>query len=133
MIVEIPDPPVILSVVLPILIGVFSFFVYLKIRQFSASNRENKVDSKRLEFYEITIKNMTKNHKIRKNDFGKTWMIIPLVGLLEPILNHQYRSFVGPFLLWSKRMVWFACFFQQNHQHTTFSLFVICAPYYDQV
>ena len=52
MIVEIPDPPVILSVVLPILIGVFSFFVYLKIRQFSASNRQNKVDSERLEFYE---------------------------------------------------------------------------------
>ena len=45
MIVEIPDPPVILSVVLPILIGVFSFFVYLKIRQFSASTRRNKVDS----------------------------------------------------------------------------------------
>ena len=58
MIVEIPDPPVILSVVLPILIGVFSFFVYLKIRQFSASNRENKVDSKRLEFYERQLIDM---------------------------------------------------------------------------
>jgi len=57
-IVEIPDPPVILSVVLPILIGVFSFFVYLKIRQFSASNRENKVDSKRLEFYERQLIDM---------------------------------------------------------------------------
>ncbi len=55
---EIPDPPVILSVVLPILIGVFSFFVYLKIRQFSASNRENKVDSKRLEFYERQLIDM---------------------------------------------------------------------------
>ena len=52
MIVEIPDPPVILSVVLPVLIGIFSFFVYLKIRQFSASTRQNKVDSERLEFYE---------------------------------------------------------------------------------
>ena len=58
MIVEIPDPPVILSVVLPILIGVFSFFVYLKIRQFSASNMENKVDSKRLEFYERQLIDM---------------------------------------------------------------------------
>jgi predicted transcriptional regulator len=45
-------------VVLPILIGVFSFFVYLKIRQFSASNRENKVDSKRLEFYERQLIDM---------------------------------------------------------------------------
>ena len=58
MIVEIPDPPVILSVVLPILIGVFSFFVYLKIRQFSASNRQNKVDSERLEFYERQLIDM---------------------------------------------------------------------------
>jgi len=57
-IVEIPDPPVILSVVLPILIGVFSFFVYLKIRQFSASNRQNKVDSERLEFYERQLIDM---------------------------------------------------------------------------
>ena len=55
---EIPDPPVILSVVLPILIGVFSFFVYLKIRQFSASNRQNKVDSERLEFYERQLIDM---------------------------------------------------------------------------
>ena len=58
MIVEIPDPPVILSVVLPILIGVFSFFVYLKIRQFSASNSQNKVDSERLEFYERQLIDM---------------------------------------------------------------------------
>ena len=58
MIVEIPDPPVILSVILPILIGVFSFFVYLKIRQFSASNRQNKVDSERLEFYERQLIDM---------------------------------------------------------------------------
>ena len=58
MIVEIQDPPVILSVVLPILIGVFSFFVYLKIRQFSASNRQNKVDSERLEFYERQLIDM---------------------------------------------------------------------------
>jgi predicted HTH transcriptional regulator len=57
-IVEIPDPPVILSVVLPILIGVFSFFVYLKIRQFSASNSQNKVDSERLEFYERQLIDM---------------------------------------------------------------------------
>ena len=58
MIVEIPDPPVILSVVLPILIGVFSFFVYLKIRQFSTSNSQNKVDSERLEFYERQLIDM---------------------------------------------------------------------------
>jgi hypothetical protein len=57
-IVEIPDPPVILSVVLPILIGIFSFFVYLKIRQFSASNSQNKVDSERLEFYERQLIDM---------------------------------------------------------------------------
>ena len=55
---EIPDPPVILSVILPILIGVFSFFVYLKIRQFSASNSQNKVDSERLEFYERQLIDM---------------------------------------------------------------------------
>ena len=58
MIVEIPDPPVILSVVLPILIGIFSFFVYLKIRQFSVSNSQNKVDSERLEFYERQLIDM---------------------------------------------------------------------------
>jgi len=57
-IVEIPDPPVILSVILPVLIGIFSFFVYLKIRQFSASTRRNKVDSERLEFYEKQLIDM---------------------------------------------------------------------------
>ena len=55
---EIPDPPVILSVILPILIGIFSFFVYLKIRQFSVSNSQNKVDSERLEFYERQLIDM---------------------------------------------------------------------------
>ena len=84
MIVEIPDPPVILSVVLPILIGIFSFFVYLKIRQFSASNRQNKVDSERLEFYErqlidmkikldaIEIENLDKSYHTPSPGFENT-------------------------------------------------------------
>ena len=46
MLVEIPDPEVILGVVVPIFVGLFSLFAYLKIRQISGSNSKNKVDMK---------------------------------------------------------------------------------------
>ena len=58
MIVEIPDPEVILAVVLPVFVGLFSLFVYLRIRQISAFNSQNKVDSDRLEFYERQLIDM---------------------------------------------------------------------------
>ena len=58
MLVEIPDPIVILGVVLPIFVGLFSLFAYLKIRQISGFNAQNKVDMERLEFYERQIIDM---------------------------------------------------------------------------
>jgi len=58
MLVEIPDPIVILGVVLPIFVGLFSLFAYLKIRQISGFNAQNKADMERLEFYERQIIDM---------------------------------------------------------------------------
>ena len=58
MLVEIPDPEVILGVVVPIFVGLFSLFAYLKIRQISGSNSKNKVDLERLEFYERQLIDM---------------------------------------------------------------------------
>ena len=58
MLVEIPDPEVILGVVVPVFVGLFSLFAYLKIRQISGSNSKNKVDLERLEFYERQLIDM---------------------------------------------------------------------------
>ena len=58
MLVEIPDPNVILGVILPIFVGLFSLFAYLKIRQFSGSNAQNKAEMERLEFYERQLIDM---------------------------------------------------------------------------
>jgi len=58
MLVEIPDPMVILGVVIPVFVGLFSLFVYLKIRQISGSNSKNKADLERLEFYERQLIDM---------------------------------------------------------------------------
>ena len=58
MLVEIPDPIVIVGVVLPIFVGLFSLFAYLKIRQISGFNAQNKADMERLEFYERQIIDM---------------------------------------------------------------------------
>ena len=58
MLVEIPDPNVILGVILPIFVGLFSLFAYLKIRQISGSNAQNKAEMERLEFYESQLIDM---------------------------------------------------------------------------
>ena len=58
MLIEIPDPIVIVGVVLPIFVGLFSLFAYLKIRQISGFNAQNKADMERLEFYERQIIDM---------------------------------------------------------------------------
>jgi len=58
MLVEIPDPNVILGVILPIFVGLFSLFAYLKIRQISGSNTQNKAEMERLEFYERQLIDM---------------------------------------------------------------------------
>ena len=58
MLVEIPDPNVILGVILHIFVGLFSLFAYLKIRQISGSNAQNKAEMERLEFYERQLIDM---------------------------------------------------------------------------
>ena len=50
-------------------------------------------------FYEITIKNMTKKVQNTKKRLWENLVIMPLVEPFEMILNHQDRSFDGPFLL----------------------------------
>ncbi len=99
MLVEIPDPIVILGVVLPIFVGLFSLFAYLKIRQISGFNAQNKVDMERLEFYErqiidmkirldsIDIENITNTPEIPRNFASfeqKIHESVPMTAAREP-------------------------------------------------
>tara|TARA_Y100000590_G_scaffold127896_1_gene146215 strand:+ start:892 stop:1491 length:600 start_codon:yes stop_codon:yes gene_type:complete len=52
MMVEIPDPVVILGLVLAFLGGLVTLFVYSRLKAVSASNDKIKADSERLEYYE---------------------------------------------------------------------------------
>ena len=52
MMVEIPDPSVILGLVLAFLGGLVTLFIYSRLKVVSASNDQIKADSERLEFYE---------------------------------------------------------------------------------
>ena len=52
MMVEIPDPVVILGFVLAFLGGLVTLFVYSRLKAVSTSNDQIKADSERLEFYE---------------------------------------------------------------------------------
>ena len=52
MIIEIPDLDVIFGLVLAFIGGLFTLFVYSRIKGVSTSNDQTKADSERLEFYE---------------------------------------------------------------------------------
>jgi len=52
MLVEIPDLDVIFGLVLAFIGGLFTLFVYSRLKTVSASNDQTKQDSERLEFYE---------------------------------------------------------------------------------
>ena len=52
MLVEIPDLDVIFGLVLAFIGGLFTLFVYSRLKADSASNNQTKADSERLEFYE---------------------------------------------------------------------------------
>ena len=79
MLVEIPDPNVILGVILPIFVGLFSLFVYLKIRQISGSNAQNKADMDRLEFYERQLIDMKiKLDAIEIENTDNSYLLLPL-------------------------------------------------------
>jgi DNA-binding HxlR family transcriptional regulator len=52
MLIEIPDLDVIFGLVLAFMGGLFTLFVYSRLKVVSASNDQTKVDSERLEFYE---------------------------------------------------------------------------------
>ena len=100
MLVEIPDPNVILGVILPIFVGLFSLFAYLKIRQISGSNTQNKADMERLEFYErqlidmkirldsIDIENISNTPEIPSN-FASYEQIRYMKVCLRPLLERK--------------------------------------------
>jgi hypothetical protein len=52
MIIEIPDLDVIFGLVLAFIGGLFTLFIYSRIKGVSASNNQTRADSERLEFYE---------------------------------------------------------------------------------
>ena len=58
MLVEIPDLDVIFGLVLAFIGGLFTLFVYSRLKADSASNKQTKADSERLEFYERQLIDM---------------------------------------------------------------------------
>ena len=80
MMVEIPDPSVILGLVLAFLGGLVTLFIYSRLKVVSASNDQIKADSERLEFYErqlidlkikldaIDLENLTFTEESPKNN-----------------------------------------------------------------
>jgi len=80
MMVEIPDPVVILGLVLAFLGGLVTLFIYSRLKAISTSNDQIKADSERLEFYErqlidlkikldaIDLENLTFTEESPKNN-----------------------------------------------------------------
>ena len=78
--VEIPDPVVILGLVLAFLGGLVTLFIYSRLKAISTSNDQIKADSERLEFYErqlidlkikldaIDLENLTFTEESPKNN-----------------------------------------------------------------
>ena len=99
MIIEIPNLDVILGLILAFIGGLFTLFVYSKLKAVSVSNEQIKADSERLEFYErqlidlkikldaIDMENLSFSQEIPQNverieekpttDVGKLVEIVP--------------------------------------------------------
>ena len=70
MLVEIPDLDVIFGLILAFIGGLFTLFVYSKLKSISASNEQTKQDSERLEFYErqlIDLENLSFSQETPQN------------------------------------------------------------------
>ena len=106
MLVEIPDPEVLLSVILIVFVGLFSIYAYFKIKQVSGLNTKNKAEIERLEFYEkqlidmkirldsIDIENLSLSNEIPKNFENYEEKIYEKVS--KPQINERESVPVSP-------------------------------------
>ena len=106
MLVEIPDPEVLLSVILIVFVGLFSIYAYFKIKQVSGLNTKNKAEIERLEFYEkqlidmkirldsIDIENLSLSNEIPKNFENYEEKIYEKVS--KPQINERKSVPVSP-------------------------------------
>ena len=99
MLVEIPDLDVIFGLILAFIGGLFTLFVYSKLKAVSASNDQTKADSERLEFYErqlidlkikldaIDLENLSFSQEIPQNvvrNEEKPVQVVPEQTLVQP-------------------------------------------------
>lgn len=87
MIIEIPDPIVIASVIIAFIVGVFGMFVYNKIKAFSSQKTSDPAYLSRLEYYERQLIDM----KIRMDALGLEEKEVPreIIDASEPILEKK--------------------------------------------
>ena len=104
MIIEIPDLDVIFGLVLAFIGGLFTLFVYSRLKRVSTSNDQTKADSERLEFYErqlidlkikldaIDLENLSFSQEIPQNNVKNEEKPIQVVEKQVQIVPAQVPS-----------------------------------------
>ena len=104
MIIEIPDLDVIFGLVLAFIGGLFTLFVYSRLKRVSTSNDQTKADSERLEFYErqlidlkikldaIDLENLSFSQEIPQNNVKNEEKPIQVVEKQVQIVPAQAPS-----------------------------------------
>ena len=104
MIIEIPDLDVIFGLVLAFIGGLFTLFVYSRLKRVSTSNDQTKADSERLEFYErqlidlkikldaIDLENLSFSQEIPQNNVKNEEKPIQVVEKQVRIVPAQVPS-----------------------------------------
>ena len=101
MLVEIPDLDVIFGLVLAFIGGLFTLFVYSRLKADSTSNNQTKADSERLEFYErqlidlkikldaIDLENLSFSQEIPQNVVRNEEKPVQVVGKQVQVVPEQ--------------------------------------------
>lgn len=87
MLIEIPDPQIIASVIIAFVVGIFGMTIYNKIRSFSAQKGMDPSYLSRLEYYERQLIDM----KIRMDalDLEETKVPAPVIEKVEAVLEKK--------------------------------------------
>ncbi|MDC8438231.1 MAG: MarR family transcriptional regulator, partial [Candidatus Nitrosotenuis sp.] len=87
MLVEIPDPQVIIGVIVAFVVGVFGMMIYGKIKAFSSQKGEDPAYLSRLEYYERQLIDM----KIRMDalDLDEAAPPQQVIEKIEPVLEKK--------------------------------------------
>jgi predicted transcriptional regulator len=90
MLVEIPDPQIIASVIIAFVVGIFGMLIYNKIRSFSGQKGTDPSYLSRLEYYERQLIDM----KIRMDalDLEETKTPAPIIEKIEAVLEKKIEE-----------------------------------------